>query len=139
MDIFESWLLDFNKSMKLKGREVLLIIDNESTGHNITNELKKKLTNVTVEFFTPNTSSVIKPSCNQEIIRTFKAKYPNNLVKHCVKMIDLRDELVMSDIKQAIFFIKEAKLSVKRETIVNCWRKAGDLLFLLYGMHLIVT
>jgi len=45
MKIFEEWLLDFNNKMKNESRKVLLLVDNAG-GHNISLELKHKLTNV---------------------------------------------------------------------------------------------
>ena len=62
------------------------------------------------------------------IIRTFKSKYRRNMIKNCIKKIDECEELIMPDMKEAIFFIKDAWLNVSKETIANCWRKAGDYL-----------
>jgi len=45
MTIFEVWLLEFNEKMKKENRHVLLLIDNAG-GHNISLELRNKLTNV---------------------------------------------------------------------------------------------
>ena len=41
-------------------------------------------------------------------------------------MIDEKGDLVMPDLKQAICFIKDAWTQVTKETIHNCWRKAGN-------------
>ena len=43
-------------------------------------------------------------------------------------MIDEKNELVMPDVKQAIFMIKEAWGKVSKETIANCWKHAGKQL-----------
>jgi hypothetical protein len=92
MDIWEKWLLDFNRSRAQLGREALLIVDNAG-GHNMTPEIKKKLTHVTVEYLEPNTTSVIQP-CDQGIIRNAKVYYRKGLVKHCVKSVDEKDEII---------------------------------------------
>jgi hypothetical protein len=119
MEIWEKWLLNFNQSRINHGREALLIVDNAG-GHNLSSELKKKLTHVTVEFLEPNTTSAIQP-CDQGIIRNAKVYYRKGLVKHCVKTIEENDEIIMPDLKQAIFLLKDAWSHVSKETIVNCW------------------
>jgi hypothetical protein len=87
----------------------------------------KKITNVDVYFLPPNTTSVIQP-CDQGIIRVFKANYRYLLSKFCVRNLEIKDELVMPNVKEAIYMIKEAWDKVSRETIVNCWRHAGNIL-----------
>ena len=47
MEIFEKWLKDFNRQMKLKNRNVLILVDNAS-GHNITEQLKKDLSHIEI-------------------------------------------------------------------------------------------
>jgi hypothetical protein len=47
-------------------------------------------------------------------------------------LLDECEELIMPDMKEAIFFIKDAWLNVSMETIANCWRKAGDYLVYIY-------
>ena len=86
------------------------------------NKFKTELSNVSLYYLAPNPTSVIQP-CDQVIIRNFKVKYRCLLCKFCVKMIDEIDELVMSDIKQTKFFIKEAWTKVSQENISNCWNK----------------
>ena len=86
MEIFESWLLDFNKQMKTQDKKVLLLVDNAG-GHNITPELIKRLTHVEVYFLPPNTTSVIQP-CDQGIIRSFKeawGKVSKETIANCWK------------------------------------------------------
>ena len=108
--------------MRLLNTEMLI----QNGGHNMTQELKKKLTHVTVEFLEPNTTSAIQP-CDQGTIRNAKVYYRKGLTKHCVKSIDEKGEIIMPDLKQAIFLLKDAWHQVTKETIVNCWRKAGNI------------
>ena len=68
--IFEKWLIEFNRTIN---RDVLLILDNAG-GHNVSEQLKKSLTKITLHFLKPNTTAHIQP-CDQGIIRTFKSKY----------------------------------------------------------------
>ena len=56
-----------------ENRGVLLLIEN-ARGHNISLELKNKLTNVEVFYLPANTTSVLQP-LSQGIIRTFKLYY----------------------------------------------------------------
>ncbi len=141
MEIFEQWLKDFNREMIRQKRFVLLLLDNAS-GHNVSEKLKSELSNVALYFFKPNVTSHIQPD-DQGIIRTWKCKYRQHLVRHCVKMVDEKDDLVMPDLKQAIYFSKQAWLEVTKETVANCWRKASMvfvkhiMLFLFFSYFLI--
>jgi hypothetical protein len=40
-------------------------------------------------------------------------------------MIEEKEELIMPNVKQAIFLIKEAWDKVSEDTISNCWKHAG--------------
>ena len=80
MTIFEAWQLEFNEKMKKENRHVLLLIDNAG-GHNISLELRNKLTNVEVSNLPANTTSVLQP-LDQGIIRTFKLYYRKLLVEY---------------------------------------------------------
>jgi hypothetical protein len=79
MTIFEAWQLEFNEKMKKENRHVLLLKDNAG-GHNISLELRNKLTNVEVSNLPANTTSVLQP-LDQGIIRTFKLYYRKLLVE----------------------------------------------------------
>ena len=63
MTIFEAWQLEFNEKMKKENRHVLLLIDNAG-GHNISLELKNKLTNFEVFYLPANTTSVLQLHLN---------------------------------------------------------------------------
>ena len=39
--------------------------------------------------------------------------------------------IFMPNVKEAIFMIKEAWDNVSRETIVNCWRHAGNFIIII--------
>jgi hypothetical protein len=64
------------------------------------------------------------------IIRNAKVNYRKGLVKHCVKSVDEKDEIIMPDLKQAIFILKTAWSQVSKETIANCWKKAGKNVYI---------
>jgi hypothetical protein len=44
----------------------------------------------------------------------------------------------MPDMKEAIFYIKDGWLNVTKETIANCWRKAGDFFYRLIFIYLLL-
>jgi hypothetical protein len=67
-----------------------------------------------VHFLKPNTTAHIQPF-DQGIIRTFKSKYRRNQIKSCIKKIDESGELIMPDMKEPIFFIKDAWINVSKE------------------------
>jgi len=119
--IFQAWLIDFNKYISKKKRNVILLVDNAG-GHNLTEKwMNDNLTCVKVYYLPPNTTSVLQP-CDAGIIRSFKAKYRKRVVKHLLLTIEMQDSYDLPDQKQAIIYIQESWKKVTKETIVNCWR-----------------
>ena len=57
------------------------------------------------------------------IIRSFKSKYRTKIVKYILKVYEEKKRVEEIDVKQAIYFIREAWREVSKETIQNCWRK----------------
>lgn len=47
------------------------------------------------------------------------------LVKHCLATLEKTNKMEMQNLKEAIIMIKESWKKVKKETIVNCWKRAG--------------
>ena len=41
-----------------------------------------------------------------------------------------KDKIIMPDLKQAIFILKTAWSQVSKETIANCWKKAGKNVYI---------
>jgi hypothetical protein len=103
----------------------LLQVDN-ADGHNISLDLKNKLTNVELHFMPPNTTSVLQP-CDQGIIKTFKLYYSKILVKYLLELSENEKEFTPLTASQAIININKAWRQVSQSTIVNCWRKADIL------------
>ena len=54
-EIFNEWLVDFNKDMKKKKRKILLILDNVSSHKPI------KMSNIELMFLPKNTTSIAQP------------------------------------------------------------------------------
>lgn len=116
--VFAEWLEAFNREMKLKKKKALLILDNASSHTPGLN-----LSNVTLQFLPPNTTSHIQPM-DAGIIRNFKLYYRKHHVRHLVRCVDEEKECVIN-IREAIAYISDAWNSVKPQTIANCWRHTG--------------
>lgn len=69
--IFESWLVDWDEALRKEDRKVLLLVDNFA-GHVFDTA---KVTNITVERFSPNLTSHVQPM-DADIIMSFKAPLP---------------------------------------------------------------
>lgn len=85
-----------------------------------------KLSNVSIIFFPPNTTSKVQP-LDQGIIRTFKAHYRSRLVKRVINMCTLAStpEQVTISALDAVDWIAVAWKSVTQSTILNTFTKAG--------------
>ena len=123
--IFTDWLKKFNNSMLLNGRKVLLIVDNAG-GHRINQEVLIQLRNVRLEFLPPNVTNVLQP-LDAGIIKSFKTKYRQLLVKDLIRQLNEERELHMPNVKEAMYLIKNSYHLVSRETIINCWKKTNIL------------
>lgn len=85
-----------------------------------------KLSNVTLIFFPPNTTSKIQP-LDQGVIRCFKAYYRSRLVKHIIKRctVALAPDQIIITALDAINWIDQAWADVTSLTIRNTFCKAG--------------
>ena len=101
-------------------RHILLLLDNAG-GHNVTEEVKRKLTHVKLEYFDPNVTSHIQP-LDMGIIRSFKAYYRKALVKFCLKAIETKGEIIMPSLKDAIIMIK------------NSWKQVNNF-FIIFNIN----
>jgi len=118
--IFNDILTSFDKKMKLENRNVILFVDNFS-GHQLT----KKLSNVKVEYFPPNASSLLQP-CDQGIIWSLKSNYKKILLKQLIANYDnnnFNDKSIT--LLDALRMIKDAMLAVTAQAIRNCFVKSG--------------
>ncbi len=68
--VYQQWLRDLDKEMRLKNRKICLLVDNAPS--HIHEGLQ--LTNITVVHLPPNTTAHIQP-CDAGIIKNFKLKY----------------------------------------------------------------
>jgi len=68
--IWDKFLRSWDRQMKLKGRKILLLVDNAPAHPDVPN-----LTNIRVEFLPKNTTSLIQPA-DAGIIKNLKGKFP---------------------------------------------------------------
>ena len=102
---FHLWLTKFDKRMSLENRNVLLFVDN-AAGHNADN-LIGKLSNVTVQFSPPNTTSFLH-SMDAGIIRNLKLNYRKIFISSLIDSVEATKKIELPSIKEAINMIKKA-------------------------------
>lgn len=119
--VFQDWLVQFDRSMRLAGRKVILLVDNASS-HSDNGII---LTNTKLQFLPPNTTAHIQPM-DAGIIQNFKAHYKKLLCRHFLSCIEDNQKQTL-DIKCALAFVKRAWNSVTVQTIVNCWKHVNIL------------
>lgn len=121
--LFQNWVTSVNEDMKKKKRSILLIVDNCPAHPEIPG-----LSNLTLKFLPPNTTSEVQPM-DRGIIKNFKFFYRKLLLRMVVSKSDLgKSATVIAKsvtVLDAVHWIGEAWQSVKVDTIINCFRKAG--------------
>lgn len=118
-NIFQEWLLDFNKQLTTEGRSILLLLDN-ATSHRISNNC---LSNIKLHFLPPNMTASMQPLDNG-IIKSFKAQYRKLQLQ---RMVELADDDLPTELRldYAVRYCKIAWDSVSMNTIKNCWNNLG--------------
>ncbi|KAG8993163.1 hypothetical protein FRB90_000772, partial [Tulasnella sp. 427] len=116
--VFECYLKDLDTQMRKERRHVLLLVDN-APSHIFKPET---LTNVTVEFLSPNLTSRIQPN-DGGIIKAFKAHYKSLFCKRAIDREEAGEvDLYKIDQLEAMRLADEAWTCVTSTTIRNCWR-----------------
>ena len=119
--IFIEWLNDFDLMMKKQKRHILLFLDNAPV-----HPPDVQLDNIKLKFFPANTTATIQP-LDQGIIRTFKAHYRRDLVKHIIASAGsamTADDITIT-VLDAVYWIESAWKAVTETTIRNTFRAAG--------------
>jgi hypothetical protein len=114
-DRFIQWLHDWDT--ELKDRKILLLIDNCAAYPKEVN-----LKNIKLVFLPPNTTSELP--LDQGIIKVLKQGYRRRIVQQHLSMMDSSTPPKIS-VLDAIHFLYGAWMDVKKETILNCFKKAG--------------
>ncbi|CAB4383389.1 unnamed protein product [Rhizophagus irregularis] len=86
-----------------------------------------ELTNITIKYLPPNTTSHLQPM-DQGIINNFKVKYKQYYCQHLIRQFDNGEDMGRNlNLLEAINYLLDAWLDVSQNTISNCWAKAGIL------------
>lgn len=121
-DLFISWVRSFDKQMQKNSRMVVLFVDNcPAHPKNIPG-----LQNVRVEFLPPNSTSVLQPM-DQGVIKVLKQHYRKRLVQRFLIDMEQKRNVKPASVNllDAMYYLSAAWDSIKPETILNCFRKAG--------------
>ena len=122
-------MLDFEKRMVMAGKEkVVLLVDNFS-GHQVPN-VASQLRVTKLVFLPPNTTSRFQPM-DAGIIASFKAHYQKLVIQYQIDSI-MADREFKIDIYQAVVMVERVwREGVTPQTIQNCWIHTGVFTSLL--------
>ncbi|XP_037779428.1 tigger transposable element-derived protein 4-like [Penaeus monodon] len=118
-EIFEEWLRKVDRKFRVDGRKIALIIDNCRAHPTLSN-----LTNVQLVFLPPNTTSILQPM-DQGVIRSLKAYYRGKVVRMISRALEEKKSCPKISILQGMKLLADSWELASKETIVNCFRKAG--------------
>lgn len=122
--IFEEYIVKLNNKMQEQNRQILLFLDNASVHKEL------NMSNVTMKFFPPNTTTELQP-LDQGIISNFKCHYRKQLLRKLCSSVDV---ILFSpetqfhfemNILDSVTWIKNAWDAVKSETITKCFGRSG--------------
>ena len=117
--IFEEWVRKLDRTFRMEGRKIALLIDNCPAHPSVSD-----LTNVQLVFLPPNTTSVLQPM-GQSVIRRLKTHYQGRVVRRLCRALDKTKTLPKISILQAMKMLVSSWEVVSAQTIVNCFRKTG--------------
>ena len=125
-EMWTKWLSKWDSELAAKGEKILLLVDN-ATAHDPT--LNSKLSNITQVFLPKNSTSRLQP-LDAGVIKNFKVKYRQLLLRHVLALIDSSTLAASAiaravDVLTAIRWIRQAWNDVKPSTIVNCFAHCG--------------
>ncbi|XP_037803619.1 tigger transposable element-derived protein 6-like [Penaeus monodon] len=118
-EIFEEWVRKVDRKFWVDGRKIALIIDNCPTHPTLSN-----LTNVQLVFLPPNTTSILQPM-DQGVIRSLRAYYRGKAVRLISRALEEKKPCPKISILQGMKLLADSWELVAKETIINCFRKAG--------------
>ena len=118
-EIFEESVRKLDRKFCADYRKIALIIDNCPAHPSISN-----LTNVQIVFFPPNTTSILQPM-DQGVIRSLEAHYRGRTVRLLCRALEKKEPRPKISILQSMKILADSWEVVTKETIINCFRKAG--------------
>ena len=116
-DIFSKWIKKVDRTMRIQGRKIVLLVDNCSA-HPHCDDLQ----NVKLVFLPPNTTSLLQPM-DQGIIQNFKHHYRKLLAHKKLAAIEQKEDF-NENLLGALHNVKKAWGFVEPATILNCFMHA---------------
>ncbi|XP_053392576.1 tigger transposable element-derived protein 6-like [Mercenaria mercenaria] len=107
------WLKSVDRKMRAQNRKILLFLDNVPVHPDIT------LSNVKLQFFPPNTTSLLQPM-DAGIIQTMKLKYRKRQMQHVLMEMDKHTAKTGPQVLRDI-----TVLETKEVTVIKCFKKCG--------------
>ena len=117
--IFEVWVCKLDRTFRMEGRKIAILIDNCPAHPSVSN-----LTNFQLVFLLPNATSVLQPM-DQGVIRSLKEHYLGRVVRSLCRALDKTRTLPKISILQAMKILVSPWEVLSAQTIVSCFRKAG--------------
>lgn len=118
--LFEEWVRALDAKMGCANRKILLLLDRcPAHPQNI-----QTLRNVTIKFLPANCTSKLQP-LDLGIIHCVKVNYRKSLIRKLLICVEQSKALRKINVLEAMYMVCAAWDLVSRETIENCFRKAG--------------
>ncbi|XP_006007310.2 tigger transposable element-derived protein 4-like [Latimeria chalumnae] len=123
--LFQEWLKNWERELRLQNCHVCLLIDN-CLAHSV----NVNLSHIVLKFLPPNTTSVMQPM-DMGVIKNFKGHYRACLNVRIIASLDANPQLRAVDVAKkptlldAIHLEKESWATVLPQTVCNCFRKGG--------------
>jgi len=113
--LFEPWIKKLDAQMRIQNRQILLLLDN-APGHV---EHGLTLSNITIKFLPPNTTSHLQP-LDAGIIKSFKVHYRNLHIHWLLQQYENDTMNIPPTLLDAVYNIASAWDTVTTTTISNC-------------------
>ena len=111
--LFEKWVRQIERQMRVANRHILLFIDNCSSHVSVAG-----LTNVKLIFFPPNCTNKLQPA-DQGIIQNVKVHYRKTMIRRMLQCLDENKPVEKISLKDAVFMMAKAWDNVSITTIRN--------------------
>ena len=118
-EIFEEWVRKLDRKFSADDRNIALITDNCPAHPSISN-----LTNVQLVFSPPNTTFILQPM-DQGVILSLKAYYRGRVARLLCRTLEKKEPCIKISILQSMKILVDSWEVISKETIINCFRKAG--------------
>lgn len=120
-EIYEKWLVKLDKKFASQKRNILLFVDN-CPAH--PKDVEDKLKNIKLAYFPPNMTSLLQPM-DQGIIQNLKQHYRKRIVLKVLANMEEGVSTTVTLLDAIRELSKTWNVNVKKQTIANCFRKAG--------------